>query len=113
MAKAMIGLTSKYQTIRYDEGLKYGIIFLLLAFIEGFSNFLMIFMFMRIGVGLARIYRKKILKKYLELHMSFYDITKNSPGALLTKLSIDTMQLNNLVLSIVGSTIQTGFTFIL
>ena len=113
MAKAMIGLTSKYQTIRYDEGLKYGITFLLLAFIEGFSNFLMIFMFMRIGVGLARIYRKKILKKYLELHMSFYDITKNSPGALLTKLSIDTMQLNNLVLSIVGSTIQTGFTFIL
>ena len=59
MAKAMIGLTSKYQTIRYDEGLKYGITFLLLAFIEGFSNFLMIFMFMRIGVGLARIYRKK------------------------------------------------------
>jgi ABC-type multidrug transport system fused ATPase/permease subunit len=45
--------------------------------------------------------------------MSFYDITKNSPGSLLTRLSIDTMQLNNLVLSIVGSTTQCSFTFIL
>ena len=45
--------------------------------------------------------------------MSFYDITSNSPGSLLTKLSIDTMQLNNLVLSILGSTIQCGFCFIL
>ena len=45
--------------------------------------------------------------------MSFYDITKNSPGSLLTKLSIDTMQLNNLVLSILGSTTQCSFSFIL
>ena len=113
MAKSMIALTSKYQTVRYDDGLKYGIILLILSFIQGLANFLMIWMFMRIGVGLARIYRKKVLRKYLQLHMSFYDITKNSPGSLLTRLSIDTMQLNNLVLSIVGSTTQCSFTFIL
>ena len=45
--------------------------------------------------------------------MSFYDITKNAPGALLTRLSIDTMQLNNLVYSILGSTVQCGATFVL
>ena len=45
--------------------------------------------------------------------MSFYDITKNAPGALLTRLSIDTMQLNNLVMSVVGSTVQCSFTFVL
>ena len=73
----------------------------------------MIWMFSRIGVALARLYRKKILKKYLQLHISFYDITKNSPGALLTRLSIDTMQLNNLVFSTVGSTVQVGTTFVL
>jgi ATP-binding cassette subfamily B (MDR/TAP) protein 1 len=73
----------------------------------------MIWMFSRIGVALARLYRKKILKKYLQLHMSFYDITKNSPGALLTRLSIDTMQLNNLVFSTVGSTVQVGVTFVI
>ena len=45
--------------------------------------------------------------------MSFFDITKNSPGSLLTKLSIDTIQLNNLVLSIVGATTKCGFTFVI
>ena len=73
----------------------------MIAALQGIFNFLMIWMFSRIGVALARLYRKKILKKYLQLHISFYDITKNSPGALLTRLSIDTMQLNNLVFSTV------------
>ena len=113
MGKAAMRLMSIYQTIRYDEGLKYGLIFLGIAIIQGLSNFLMIWMFARIGAILSRIYRKKILRKYLQLHMSFYDITKNSPGSLLTKLSIDTMQLNNLVLSILGSTTQCSFSFIL
>ena len=113
MAHAMNGLNSMYQTIRYDKGLKYAMIFLGMAALNGLFNFLMIWMFSRIGVGLARIYRKKVLKKYLQLHVSFYDITKNSPGALLTRLSIDTMQLNNLVMSVLGSTVQCGATFVL
>ena len=113
MAHAMNGLNSMYETIRYDKGLKYAMIFLILAFLQGVFNFLMIWMFTRIGVALTRIYRKKILKKYFQLHISFYDITKNTPGALLTRLSIDTMQLNNLVMSVVGSSVQCSSTFIL
>ena len=113
MAHAMNGLNSMYETIRYDKGLKFAMIFLAMAFLQGIFNFLMIWMFTRVGVALARIYRKKVLKKYLQLHMSFYDITKNAPGALLTRLSIDTMQLNNLVYSILGSTVQCGATFVL
>ena len=112
MAKALNGLNSMYETIRYDVGLKYGLYLLLIAVLTGLFTFLMIWMFTRIGVGLTRIYRKKILRKYLQLHMSFYDITKNSPGSLLTRLSIDTMQLNNLVFSTVGCTIQVGVTFV-
>ena len=77
MAHAMNGLNSMYETIRYDKGLKFAMIFLVLAFLQGVFNFLMIWMFTRIGVGLARIYRKKVLRKYLQLHMSFYDITEN------------------------------------
>ena len=113
MAHAMNGLNSRYETIRYDKGLKFAMIFLLLAFLQGVFNFLMIWMFTRIGVTLARIYRKKVLKKYLQFHLSFYDINKNSPGALLTRLSIDTMQLNNLVMSVVGSTVQCTATLFL
>jgi ABC-type multidrug transport system fused ATPase/permease subunit len=46
--------------------------------------------------------RKKIFKKYLELPMEFFDKVENSPGALLTKLSMDTVQLNSVVQMIVG-----------
>ena len=52
--------------------------------------------------------RKNILQKYLELHVGYYDIDSNSPGGLLTKLSIDTTQLNSLILTIFGSIISTA-----
>ena len=113
LSKAFNGMNSMYQTIRYDEGYKYAWYFFGLSAIQGIFNFLTIWMFGRIGFGLARVYRKKILRKYLQLHMAYYDITKNSPGSLLTRLSIDTMQLNNLVFSIVSSTVQVGTTFVL
>ena len=113
MIQAMNGLNSMYQTVRYDKALKYGLYMLLIAFLQGLFNFLMIWLFTRIGMGLARLYRKLILKKYLQIHVSFYDITKNSPSALLTRLLIDAMQLNNLFMTTVGTTVQCGFIFIL
>ena len=113
MAKAMNALNSKYETIRYDEGLKYSLLFLLLAFLQGLGNFLMIWKFFSIGCTLCRNYRKKILKKFLNMHISFFDITSNAPGSLLTRLSIDTMQLNALVISILGTSVQCGFIIVL
>ena len=113
MAKAMNALNSRYETIRYDDGLLYSMIMLVLAFVQGVGNFLMIWKFFSIGCTLCCGYRKKILRKYLQVHISFFDITQNSPGSLLTRLSIDTMQLNALVISILGTTIQCGVILIL
>ena len=106
MAKAINALNSKYQTVRYDDGLKYAFIFLAFAFLQGIGNCLMLWKFLSLGATLARIYRKKIMRKYLQFHLSYFDVTTNSPGALLTKMSIDTMELNQLVNSILGTTIQ-------
>ena len=106
MAKSINALNSKYQTIRYDDGLKYAMIFLAFAFLQGIGNCLMLWKFLSLGLTLARIYRKKILAKYLQLHLSYFDVTSNAPGALLTKLSIDTMELNQLLMTILGTTVQ-------
>ena len=106
MGNAMNGLNSKYETVRYDKGLKYALLFLLVAFLQGLGNTLMNWQFMILGASLVRVYRKKILKKYLQFHLSFFDVTINSPGSLLTRLSIDTTQLNSLMLTILGSTVQ-------
>ena len=51
--------------------------------------------------------RKNIVEKYLSLHIAYFDIDNNSPGALLTKLSIDTTQLNSIILTLVGDVLQT------
>ena len=106
MAKAINALNSRYQTIRYDDGLKYAFIFLAFAFLQGIGNCLMLWKFLSLGLTLARVYRKKIMRKYLQFHLSYFDVTSNSPGALLTKMSIDTMELNQLVNNILGTTIQ-------
>ena len=106
MGNAINGLNSKYETVRYDKGLKYALLYLLIAFLQGIGNTLMNWQFMIMGGSLVRAYRKKILKKYLQIHLSFFDLTMNSPGSLLTRLSIDTTQLNSLLLTILGTTVQ-------
>ena len=113
MGNAMNGLNSKYETVRYDKGLKYALLFLLVAFLQGLGNTLMNWQFMSMGASLQRAYRKKILKKYLQFHLSFFDLTINSPGSLLTRLSIDTTQLNSLLLTILGSTVQCSVVFVI
>ena len=53
-----------------------------------------------LGALITSKMRKKVLRKYLELHVGYYDINSNSPGGLLTKLSIDTTQIAPIILSI-------------
>ena len=112
MAKKLNSLNSRYETIRYDNGLKYAFIFLAIAILLGLVNFLMIWKFMSLGLTLARIYRKKLMEKYLSFHLSYFDVTKNAPGALLTRMSINTIELNYMLNSILGVSIQCGCTFI-
>ena len=72
------------------------------------SIFIAIFLFFKlfsldtISSFLTSNLRKMIFKKYLELDMEFFDKMENSPGALLTKLSIDTIQLNSVFQMIIG-----------
>ena len=80
MWKSINALNSKYQHIRYDDGLKYAIIFLVFALLQGIGNSLMLWKFLSLGLILARIYRKKFMEKYLKLHLSYFDIPSNSPG---------------------------------
>ena len=113
MAKTLNALKSRYETKRYDDGLKFSLIFVGLAFIIGLGNCLMVWQFMKLGIILAKIYRKKLMKKYLSFHLSYFDVTKNSPGSILTKMSINTMELNQMLNSIFGITIQCGCTFVI
>ena len=90
------------------EGLKWALLHLVIAFVSGFCFFLKIWKLDGLGSVITSKMRKKVLQKYLELHVGYFDINTNSPGGLLTKLSIDTTQLSSLILSIFGAVISTS-----
>ena len=95
-------LNSIYETKRYDEVF----VFLAFAFLIGFGYFLMDWKFMSLGLTLSRIYRRKLMPKYLSFHLSYFDVTKNSPGSLLTRMSINTTELNQMLSTNLGTKIQ-------
>jgi ATP-binding cassette subfamily B (MDR/TAP) protein 1 len=72
----------------------------------------MIWKFMSLGLTLARIYRIKLMEKYLSFHLSYFDVTRNSPGSLLTRMAINTMELNQMLTTILGTSIQCGCSFV-
>ena len=103
--KAINAINSKYETIRYDEGLKYSVVYLILGFFYSLFHFLSLWFEYSLGINLSKMYRNKMMKKYLSFHLSFYDIDRNSPGSILTKMSINTIQLKEFLHFIVGYTI--------
>ena len=110
--QAINGMNSIYQNVRYNDGLKYGLFLLFFAFLQGLGNILMNWQFMVLGAYLIKKYRKKIFEKYLQIDMSYFDLEINSPGSLITRLSMDTTQLNSLLLSILGSSLSSISIFI-
>ena len=109
MAHGMNGLSERDKDKREDEGFKYAFISLGISLAQGIGTCLMLWKFTALGVTLGRIFRKKIFVKYLQFHLCYFDLKINSPGALVTKLSIDTMNLNQLLLTITGTLIQCFF----
>ena len=98
-------LTHKDEDFLFKNSIKYGLLFVAIGFSGGILLFFKTWSLESIGIILTTKMRKKILKKYLKMHIGFFDIEKNSPGALLTKLSIDTTQLETLILSVLGGSI--------
>jgi ABC-type multidrug transport system fused ATPase/permease subunit len=91
MAKGMNALNSRDYNQVKEKGFIFAFISLGMSAIQGIGTCLMLWKFTGLGVTLGRIFRKKMFAKYLQLHLSFFDLKENAPGALVTKLAIDTM----------------------
>ena len=101
--KCTKALNSIYRTKRYDDGLKFAIIFLILVIVESVINFLENWLFYRLGIKLAKNYRNQLMEKYLSLHLSFYDLERNVPGTILTNMSLNTVQMKKIISDTIGS----------
>ncbi len=107
LSKVFVLVASGHHHKLWHESLIWCFIFLAIAFLNGFFVFLKMWKLETLGSIITCNMRKQILRKYLSLHIAYYDIDDNSPGALLTKLSIDTTQLNSIILTLVGDVLQT------
>ena len=107
LSKVFVLVASGHHHKLWHESLIWCFIFLAIAFLNGFFIFLKMWKLETLGSVITCNMRKQILRKYLSLHIAYYDIDDNSPGALLTKLSIDTTQLNSIILTLVGDVLQT------
>ena len=104
--KVLNTLNSKYETVRYDDGMKYSWIYIIICFCAATSDFFKLWVYNNLGIKLAKLYRNNMMNKYLSFHLSFYDIDRNSPGSILTKMSINTIQLKEFIRTIVGAFIN-------
>lgn len=107
VTKLINGLCNGDMETVKNYALKYCLIYLLIASLNGILLFLKLWKVESLGSIITCSLRKKVFDKYLKINVGFYDKEENSPGALLTKMSIDTMQLNSLVLLIFGNIVST------
>ena len=107
LARAFVHIASGHYHSIWHESLKWCFAFLAVSFANGFFVFLKLCKLETLGSVITCNMRKEIVEKYLSLHVAYYDIDDNAPGALLTKLSIDTTQLNSIILTLVGDVLTT------
>ena len=110
--KSTVAMNSDFQTVRYDDGIKYAIIYLIIGILHVITCFFFFYLLYNLGTDLTKTYRNLLLKKYMQLHMAFYDINRNSPGSLVAKMTIDTVQLKFSFKLIVGNIIAALSTLI-
>ena len=108
LSKVFINVASGCHHLIWHKSLIWCFIFLGVAFLNGFFIFLKMWKLETLGSVITCNMRKQIVRKYLSLHIAYFDLDDNSPGALLTKLSIDTTQLNSIILTLVGDVLQTS-----
>jgi ABC-type multidrug transport system fused ATPase/permease subunit len=107
LGKGINGLSGTDNEQINKQGKKWGLIFFCVAIAFGLIIFCKILKLDTIGSVISAGMRKEVIKKYLQFHVGFFDWDENSPGALLTRLSIDTTQLNAIILTIVGDAVTT------
>ena len=107
LSRAFVNIASGHYHLVWHKSLIWCFVFLVIAFLNGFFVFVKLWKLETLGSVITCNMRKEIVEKYLSLHVAYFDIDENAPGALLTKLSIDTTQLNSIILTLVGDVLQT------
>ena len=93
----------------HHKVLKWSLILLLITFIGAFCNYFRSLKLGEIASNLVTKIRKNLFRKFLELHVGFFDFESNNPNGLLSILSVEIYYLKLFFTSILSAlTITTG-----
>jgi len=113
LAISIDALSNPDAEIVKKDGFFMSMMFLVIAIGAGLAIFFQNYLFAKIGEILCRNLRSEVFKKYLKMHIGFFDRPENAPGSLITRLSSDTTKLNGIVLSMIGVSVQSLVNLIL
>ena len=106
LGKSIDKITNKDLDIVKDEGIKYSKIILIFSILSTCIDFIRYYSIDLLGDKLSTNFKSKIFKMYLQMHMSFFDSKKHSPGKLVSEMNMKTSTINDAVLSLLSSLIQ-------
>ena len=87
--------------------LKWALILLAVTFFGAICNYFKVLKLGELGSAVISKTRKNLFKKYLELHIGFFDFESNDPSGLLSILSVDINNLKLFFNSIIGAILVT------
>jgi ABC-type multidrug transport system fused ATPase/permease subunit len=87
--------------------LKWALILLVVTFFGAICNYFKVLKLGELGSTVVSKTRKNLFKKYLELHIGFFDFESNDPSGLLSILSVDINNLKLFFTTIVGAILVT------
>lgn len=105
MLTTLIMFSSDKVQARKDANF-YALIMFIAGIVIWLSWFLQIFLFGIVGQNITNKVRLEAYAKMLKMPITWFDMTKNSPGELTTKLESDCKKLNSLTTTLVGFAIQ-------
>ena len=87
--------------------LKWALILLVVTFFGAICNYFKALKLGELGSAVVSKTRKNLFKKYLELHIGFFDFESNDPSGLLSILSVDINNLKLFFSTIIGAMLVT------
>ena len=87
--------------------LKWALILLVVTFFGAICNYFKVLKLGELGSAVVSKTRKNLFKKYLKLHIGFFDFESNEPSGLLSILSVDINNLKLFFSTIIGAILVT------
>ena len=89
LGKLTTAFALKDNSKMYKQSLKWALILLLVTFIGAFCNYFKSLKLGELASTVSSKTRKSLFRKFLELHMGFYDFESNNPSGLLSIISVE------------------------